>query len=92
MPVVVHYVGGPRDGDHDLSSTRPPEQEVVHVGHGRAPVPYALYLVEANSNRTVFVYAASGMPLDVIKRIVGLRLRYGEITLEPATALAPVSA
>lgn len=86
MPAVVHYVGGPRDGDNERSSTRPPEREVVHVGHGRAPIPYSLYLVEADPSRTIFVYAANGMPLDVIKRIVSLRLQYGEIRLESASA------
>jgi hypothetical protein len=74
MSAVVHYVGGPRDGDNELSPSRPAERDVVHVGHGRAPVSYSLYLVEADCNRTIFVYAASGMPLDVIKRIVSLRL------------------
>lgn len=81
MPVVVHYVGGPRDGDSEMTSERLPERQLHHIGHGRVPVSYGLFLVEVDRARSVFVYAVDGMTSDVIQRIVGLRVQYGEIQL-----------
>lgn len=78
MAFVVHYVGGPRDGDTETCVERPPHMQRQWLAHGRAPVNYALMLVELDAATSALVYAASWLPEHVVRQVVSARLRYRE--------------
>lgn len=88
MAAAVHYVGGPKDGDTELVRGRPSESHLVAVGHGRRSLVYWLCLIELDGGRSVFVYAASGMALASVRRIVEERLLAGGIDPASSSSLA----
>lgn len=92
MATEVHYVGGSKDGDNEAFSGRPPERNLVAVRHGHRSVLYWLFLVPVDEQRSLFVYASSGMPTESIQRVVKQRMAAGELTLPPIVAAASLLA
>jgi hypothetical protein len=87
MAFVVHYVGGPRDGENETCVERPPLTQRQWLAHGRAPVSYTLLLVEVGPTTSALVYAASWLPDHVVRQVIAARLRYCE---NDSTALTRV--
>ena len=87
MAFVVHYVGGPRDGETETCAERPPHTQRQWLAHGRSPVNYTLLLVELGPATSALVYAASWLPNHVVREVIAARLRFRE---NDSTALTRV--
>lgn len=78
MAFVVHYVGGPRDGETETCAERPPHTQRQWLTHGRAPVNYTLLLIELDATTSALVYAANWLPDHVVRQVIAARLRFRE--------------